>query len=207
MLSKIINYKSTHMHVILVCDLSLTPGFPVLMCSIMVDGSHKQFINAFLIGCFIIRGGTCMRYQGEACHVSFNSTLTPYSDSPRFFDNKFWLPATEEFLANGIKIINTLITNNEECRYIMVNVLCHYTVPPCYSDGVNIDYCRGDCEAIFKDCSAPLNQVIGAVTVYVARNGIDFIHTGLPNCSRHKTAQYYENKPNRTCIKTGFFSE
>ena len=116
MSTKFINYKSTHMHVILVCDLSLTLGFPVLMCSITVDGSHKQFINAFLIGCFIIRGGTCMRYQGEACHVSFNSTLTPYSDSPRFFDNKFWLPATEEFLANGIKIINQLVTNNEKIK-------------------------------------------------------------------------------------------
>jgi len=148
-----------------------------------------------------------MRYQGKACHVSFNSTLTSYSDSLRFFDNTFWLSGTEEFLANGIKIINQLVTSNEKCKYIMVNLLCHYTVPPCYPDGVNIDYCRGDCEAIFKDCSASLNQVIGAVTVFVAQKGIDFIHTGLPNCSRHKTSQYYADKPGRTCIKTGFFSE
>ena len=149
-----------------------------------------------------------MRYQGEACHVSFNSTLTSYSDYPRFFDNKFWLSATEKFVASGIQIINQLVTNNEKCKYIMVNLLCHYTMPPCYLDeDVNIDYCRGDCQAIFKDCSAPLNQVIGAITVYVAQNGIDFIHTGLPNCSRHNTAQYYDDKPGRTCIKTGFFSE
>lgn len=148
-----------------------------------------------------------MRYQGEACHVSFNSTLTSYSDTPRFFDNKFWLPGTEQFLAFGIRVINQLVKDDEKCKYIMVNLLCHYTVPPCYSDGVNIDYCRGDCQAIFNDCSAPLNRVIGAVTVYVAENGIDFIHTGLPNCSTHKTAQYYEDKPGRSCIKTGFFSE
>ena len=202
-----IKCKSTQVHVMSICDLSLTLGFPVLVCSVMVDGSYKQFINAFLIGCFIIRGGTCMRYQGEACRVSFNSTLTSYSDSPRFFDNKFWLPATEEFLAKGLRIINQLVTKDEKCKYILVNLLCHYTVPPCYSDGVDIDYCKGVCQAIFNDCSAPLNQVIGAVTVYVAQKSIDFIHTGLPNCSRHKTAQYYENKPGRTCIKTGFFSE
>ena len=160
-----------------------------------------------MIVCSIFRGGTCMRYQGKACHVSFNSTLTSYSDYLRFFDNTFWLSGTEEFLANGIKIINQLVTSNEKCKYIMVNLLCHYTVPPCYLDGVNIDYCRGDCEAIFKDCSASLNQVIGAVTVFVTQKGIDFIHTGLPNCSRHKTSQYYDDKPGRTCIKTGFFSE
>ncbi|KAL9962852.1 hypothetical protein ACROYT_G031998 [Oculina patagonica] len=85
-------------------------------------------------------------------------------------------------------------------------MLCHYTVPPCYSDGSIIDYCKGDCEAIFKDCSASLNQVIGAVTVYVKMNNIDFIHTGLPNCSRHKTAQHYRGIDDKTCIKTGFFN-
>ena len=148
-----------------------------------------------------------MLYRGKVCHVSFNSTLTTYSDTPRFFDNKFGLPATEEFLASGIKLINQLVTNDPKCKYILVNMLCHYTVPPCYSDGSIIDYCRGDCEAIFKDCSASLNQVIGAVTVYVQQNGIDFIHTGLPNCSRHKTAQHYKNIDDKICIKTGFFSK
>ena len=148
-----------------------------------------------------------MLYRGNVCHVSFNSTLSSYRNTPRFFDNKFGLPGTEAFLANGIQLINQLVTSNEKCRYILVNMFCHYTAPPCYPDNTFIDYCKGDCQAIFKDCSASLNQVIGAVTVYVAINGIDFIHTGLPNCSRHKTARYYQSKPGKTCIKTGFFSK
>ncbi len=148
-----------------------------------------------------------MPYRGQVCQVSFNSTLTTYSNTPRFFDNKFGLPATEEFLASGIKFIDQLVSKDQKCRYILINMLCHYTVPPCYPDGEIIDYCKGDCEAIFKDCSAPLNKVIGAVTVFVQTKGIDFIHTGLPNCSRHKTAQHYSGIDGRTCIKTGFFSE
>lgn len=148
-----------------------------------------------------------MPYLGKVCQVSLNSTLSTYRNSFRFFDNKFGLSATEEFLKRGIQIINQLVTSNEKCKYILVNMLCHYTMPPCYPDGTDIDYCRGDCEAIFKDCSASLNQVIGAVTLHVRKENIDFIHTGLPNCSRHQTSLYYRDKPGRTCIKTGFFSK
>ena len=76
-----------------------------------------------------------MLYKGQVCHVSFNSTLTIYSKTPRFFDNKFGLPATEEFLARGIGLINRLVTSDPKCKYILTNMLCHYTVPPCYPDG------------------------------------------------------------------------
>ena len=96
-----------------------------------------------------------MPYRGKVCQVSFNSTLPTYRNSDRFFDNKFGLPATEEFLSRGLQIINTLVKDDEKCRYILINMLCHYTVPPCYSDGTDIKYCREDCAAIFKECSAP----------------------------------------------------
>ena len=93
-----------------------------------------------------------MPYRGKVCQVSFNSTLPTYRNSDRFFDNKFGLPATEEFLSRGLQIINQLVKDDEKCRYILINMLCHYTVPPCYSDGTDIKYCREDCAAIFKEC-------------------------------------------------------
>ena len=148
-----------------------------------------------------------MPYRGKVCQVSFNSTLPTYRNSDRFFDNKFGLPATEEFLFRGLQIINQLVKDDEKCRYILINMLCHYTVPPCYSDGTDIKYCREDCAAIFKECSAPLNQVIGAVTLHVDAEKIDFIHTSLPNCSGHHKEGHFEDKPGKICIKTGFFSK
>ena len=96
-----------------------------------------------------------MPYRGKVCQVSFNSTLPTYRNSDRFFDNKFGLPATEEFLSRGLQIIKQLVKDDEKCRYILINMLCHYTVPPYYSDGTDIKYCREDCGAIFKECSAP----------------------------------------------------
>lgn len=90
----------------------------------------------------------------------------------------------------------------------MVNMLCHYTVPPCYSDGTILDFCKEDCEEIFNECSVTINQVIGGVKLYVHNEHIDFIHRGIPNCSIHHPQSYYERLPgNKTCINSGFFSE
>lgn len=90
----------------------------------------------------------------------------------------------------------------------MVNMLCHYTVPPCYSDGTILDFCKEDCEEIFNECSVTINQVIGGVKLYVHNEHIDFIHRGIPNCSIHHPRSYYERLPgNKTCINSGFFSE
>ncbi|KAJ7370090.1 hypothetical protein OS493_034301 [Desmophyllum pertusum] len=156
--------------------------------------------------CFTKNGGTCMLYKGEVCRESLD-TLPDYRDTRRFFDNKFGLPATEQFLKNTIDVINEFAKDNEKCRYILVNMLCHYTVPPCYPDNTIIDYCKGDCEAIFKECSQTLNQVIGAVKIYIKTEHLDFIHRGIPDCSKHHPLQYYESLPgNKTCIKSGFFN-
>lgn len=148
-----------------------------------------------------------MLYQGEVCRESLD-TLPDYRNTRRFFDNKFGLPATEKFLKNTIDVINEFSKDNEKCRYILVNMLCHYTVPPCYPDNTTIDYCKGDCEAIFKECSQTLNQVIGAVKIYIKTEHLDFIHRGIPDCSKHHPLQYYQSLPgNKTCIKSGFFSK
>ncbi|PFX22845.1 Muscle, skeletal receptor tyrosine protein kinase [Stylophora pistillata] len=156
--------------------------------------------------CYTKRGGSCMPYRGKVCQVSLNSSLPFYRNSDRFFDNKYGLPATEQFLARVLQIIDQLVKDNEKCRYILTSLLCHYTVPPCYPDGTDIKYCRGDCAAIFKECSAPLNQVIGALTLHVAAKNIDFIHTSLPNCSGHPVEESFKDRPEKTCIKTGFFN-
>lgn len=153
------------------------------------------------------RGGACFKYQGNVCRESLK-TLPVYRETKRFFDNKFGLPGTEKFLATIINIINDFASEDKKCRYIMVNMLCHYTVPPCYPDGMIIDYCKGDCEEIFKECSITINQVIGAVKLHLSNEKIDFIHRGLPDCSRHHSLSYYERLPgNKTCIKSGFFSK
>lgn len=156
--------------------------------------------------CYTKKGGSCMPYYGQVCRQSLNSTLSPYRQTPRFFDNKFGLLGTEQFLQTVTKVINDFVTEDEKCRYILLNMLCQYTLQPCYPNNKVIEYCREDCEAIFDECSGSLNQVIGAVKLLVKRQGIDFVHTGLPDCSRHRPYSYFEDKPDEICIKTGFFN-
>jgi len=142
-----------------------------------------------------------MRYRGKVCSNSINTTLLTYRHTPRFVDNKFGLLGTEQFLASVTRVINALVNNDEKCRYILRNMFCQYTLQPCYQDNTVIEYCKEDCEAIFRECRGPLNQVIGAVKLYT-----DFLpDTGLPDCSKLKPFKYFADKPNRTCIKTGFF--
>lgn len=153
------------------------------------------------------RGGTCMLYQGKVCQESLK-TLPDYRNTTRFIDNKFGLPATEKFLKRVIGLINQFATSDKKCSYILTNMLCHYTVPPCYPDGSVVDYCKGDCEAIFEECSKAINQAIGGLHVIIDSEGIDFIHRGIPDCSKHHPRSYYESLPgNKTCIKSGFFSK
>ena len=156
---------------------------------------------------FFFSGGTCMSYTGKVCQGSLTTTLGSYRNTPRFIDNRFGQLGTETFLQTATNIINTFVANDRKCRYIMQNMFCQYTLQPCYPDNTVVEYCKEDCEAIFRDCQEPLNQVIGAVKFYVADNGRDFVPTGLPDCTRHKPAKYFDNLPNRTCIKTGFFSK
>ena len=148
-----------------------------------------------------------MPYAGKVCQESINTTLGSYRSTPRFIDNKFGQPGTEIFLQIGTNIINNFVKDDRKCRYILHNMLCQYTLQPCYPDSTVVEYCKEDCEAIFRDCQGPLNQVIGAVKYYVESRDLDFVHTGLPDCTRHKPAKYFDNLPNRTCIKTGFFSK
>ena len=157
---------------------------------------------------FNFSGGTCMPYAGKICQESLNTTLGSYRSTPRFIDNKFGQFGTEAFLQIGTDIINSFVKKDDrKCRYIMHNMLCQYTLQPCYPDNTVVEYCKEDCEAIFRDCQEPLNQVIGAVKFHVQQKRLDFVHTGLPDCTRHKPAKYFDNLPNRTCIKTGFFSK
>ena len=148
-----------------------------------------------------------MPYRGRICSLSVNNSLPEYAHTPRFFDNKFSLFGTEQFLVTVTGVINKFVTDNEKCRYILLNMLCQFTLQPCYADNTVIEYCKEDCEAIFDECSESLNQVIGAVKFLIADKGIDFIHTGLPDCSKHKPQEYFKDKPGLTCIKTGFFSK
>ena len=150
-----------------------------------------------------------MQYRGSVCALTFNSTLGVYKNTSRFFDNKFGLLFTERFL----QIVTNVINDDEYvddlgCRHILSSMLCHYTLPPCYQDNTIIDFCKEDCLAIFKECSASLNRVIGAVKFLAEINNIDFVHTAFPNCSRYQPESYYkELAGNKTCIRTGLFSE
>lgn len=149
-----------------------------------------------------------MPYRGKICRQSLNSTLPDYRHSKRYFDNKFGLLGTEKFLATAMEVINEFVKNNETCRYLMANMFCHYTLAPCYQDtDTVIPYCRNDCEAIFHDCREQMNQVIGAVKFYTTNQGIDFVHTEIPDCAKLRPLEYYQDKHNETCIKTGFFSK
>ena len=148
-----------------------------------------------------------MLYQGKVCQESLN-TLPDYRNTTRFFDNKFGLPATEEFLERVADLITQLGKGDKKCTYILTNMLCHYTVPPCYPDGSVVDYCKGDCVAIFEECSETINKVLGAVHFILLSEGIDFIHRSIPDCSKHYARSYYKSLPgNKTCIKSGFFSK
>ncbi|XP_067047151.1 muscle, skeletal receptor tyrosine-protein kinase-like isoform X2 [Acropora muricata] len=146
-----------------------------------------------------------MPYHGKVCSDSLNTTLSDYRTTPRFFDNKFGLLGTEKFLLMVTRVINDFVTEDEKCRYILLNMLCQYTLQPCYQDNTIIEYCKEDCQAIFTECSGSLNQVIGAVKFLVQSEGIDFTHTALPDCNRHRNADYFKDKPGKTCIQTGFF--
>ena len=158
------------------------------------------------ISIFFFSGGTCMSYTGKVCQGSLTTTLGSYRNTPRFIDNRFGQSGTEAFLQIATDITNRFV-ENDRCRYILYNMFCQYTLQPCYPDNTVVEYCKEDCEAIFRDCQEPLNQVIGAVKFYVQQNGLDFVHTGVPDCTRHKPAKYFDNLPNRTCIKTGFFGK
>ncbi|PFX22846.1 Muscle, skeletal receptor tyrosine-protein kinase [Stylophora pistillata] len=155
--------------------------------------------------CFTKEGGACFEYKGKVCRDSF-ATLADYRDAKRFFDNSFGQSGTEQFLVKVIGMINDYADDNEKCRNIMVNMLCHYTIPPCYSDGTILDYCKEDCEKIFNECRETIHQVIGGVKLHMRNEGIDFIHRGIPDCSKHHPRSYYESLPgNKTCMKSGFF--
>lgn len=148
-----------------------------------------------------------MPYHGKVCRHSLNTTLPAYRTTLRFFDNKFGLLGTEEFLLMVTKVINDFVKEDKKCRYILLNMLCQYTLQPCYQDNTIIEYCKEDCQAIFAECSGSLNQVIGAVKLLVQTKGIDFIHTALPDCNRHRNVDYFKDKPDKTCIQTGFFGK
>jgi len=146
-----------------------------------------------------------MPYRGKVCSNSINTTLLTYRHTPRFVDNKFGLLGTEQFLTLVTKATDLFVGRDEKCRYILLNMFCQYTLQPCYQDNTVIEYCKEDCEAIFRECSGPLNQVIGAVKLQISQQGSDFLpDTGLPDCSKLKPFKYFADKPNRTCIKTGF---
>ena len=148
-----------------------------------------------------------MLYRGKVCRESLD-TLSDYRNTRRFFDNKLGLPATEQFLKRVIDLIIDFAEDSKKCTYILVNMFCHYTVPPCYPDGSIIDFCKGDCEAIFNECSTIMNQVLGAVKLHLSNERIDFIHLRIPDCSQHHPLQYYKNLPgNKSCIKSGLFSK
>jgi len=157
--------------------------------------------------CFTKRGGTCIAYRGKVCSSSLNTTLPTYRHTPRFFDNRFGLRGTEQFLATVLGVINEFAEDDEKCRYIMVNMICHYTLAPCSQNNTAaIEYCKEDCEAIFKECSKAVNQVIGAARLLTAAQGIDFVHVDIPDCSKLNSFEYFEDKPDMTCLKTGFFN-
>ena len=146
-----------------------------------------------------------MSYTGKVCQGSLTTTLGSYRNTQRFIDNRFGQLGTEIFLQIATNIINNFVKNDRKCRYIMHNMFCQYTLQPCYPDNTVVEYCKEDCEAIFRDCQGPLNQVIGAVKFYVESR--DFVHMRLPDCTQQKPAKYFDNLPNKTCIKTGFFSK
>ena len=151
--------------------------------------------------------GTCMLYKGGACAQSLNNTLPAYRNTPRFFDNKYGQAYTEIILKEIVTLISGGI-KNKECQYLLKNVFCHYTLTPCKPDGKSVlPFCKEDCLAIFQKCAGPLQQAVGFVTVLIIKERVNFVHTGLPNCSIYKFEKEHDPNKNETCIKTGFFSK
>ena len=91
-----------------------------------------------------------MSYTGKVCQGSLTTTLGSYRNSQRFIDNRFGQPGTETFLQIATNIINNFVKNDRKCRYIMHNMFCQYTLQPCYPDNTVEEYCKEDCEAIFR---------------------------------------------------------
>ena len=116
-----------------------------------------------------------MSYTGKVCQGSLTTTLGSYRNTPRFIVNRFGQLGTETFLQIATNIIDRFVDNDRKCRYIMYNMFCQYILQPCYPDNTVVEYCKEDCEAIFRDCQEPLNHVIGAVKFYVQQNGVDSV--------------------------------
>ena len=148
-----------------------------------------------------------MLYKGEACKSSINNTLSSHKETPRFFDNKYGLIYTENFLARVTALIDSEISD-AECKYVLRNLFCHYTLTPCTPDETSVlPFCKEDCLAIFKKCQTPLGYSVGFVKTIIFTEKVNFVHTGLPNCSVYKFEREYDPAKKETCIRTGFFSK
>ena len=149
--------------------------------------------------------GFCAQYTGQRCRVSLNQTLTEYNETERYFDKKYGMNKTEQFLGYLLDEVEKLNPDqsDQRCQHFIKVAICQYTLAPCLPNGEPVLFCREDCESLGKECEVSLARLIGSASLLIRVKQIDFVHLVLPtNCS-----EFRSRKLNESCVHFGLFGK
>ena len=114
--------------------------------------------------------------------------------TPRFFDNKYGLIYTENFLARVTALIDSEISD-AECNTFSGNLFCHYTLTPCTPDGTFVlPFCKEDCLAIFKKMSDTASD-----TAWGSSRRLFLQRKWISSTRDCQTVRYINLRGNMTC--------
>lgn len=130
--------------------------------------------------------------------------MLEYRLTPRFLDSRFGLNGTEKVIIEFMKAIDRIDDDQKTCKRLLKVLLCEYFLPPCKDNNERYEYCREDCEALFKECDSAMREMLGAAKYILKALGLEFAHVGVPNCTKLRFSEEYEAE-NSTCIHWGLF--
>ena len=149
-----------------------------------------------------------MVYKAGVCRRLLNLTMQEYLDKPRFFDKSISFNKTDAIITEFMKVIKRIDDHESKCNLIeLQSLMCEYMLPPCDDQGKPRVYCREDCDELFRQCSGAMKEILGAVKYMTDKEGIEFVHAGFPNCTRHKYSEQYDKENNETCLHFGIYGE
>jgi len=132
--------------------------------------------------------------------------MLEYRLTPRFLDSRFGLNGTEKVIIEFMKAIDRIDDDQKTCKRLLKVLLCEYFLPPCKDNNERYEYCREDCEALFKECNSAMREMLGAAKYILKALGLEFAHVGVPNCTKLRFSEEYEAE-NSTCIHWGLFGK
>ena len=100
--------------------------------------------------------GICEHHYNGTCTARLNST------EPRYINSSLGLNETEKIAIDLLNYINPIYEakkKDKTCKKILEATVCFFVFPFCSPDGKKVDYCREDCEYLFKICGDDLNKV------------------------------------------------